>query len=518
LVAVDTKDNSRITWTDRGIFAQMSDVAVDTRGGGWSVITAAPFYDASDTSTTGVVQVLRPGSPQLMNGTWVVPADVTRYPVGGGAGSCYDTGVGAPCIPGVAVDRRRGQPIYFSEPDFVNADGSVGAVGELDTRPYKCPTNLNATCAKVRHWPLPSLTSAPREIRVDDLGRVWGITSSGHVFSLEIDRNCDKGKVTRHDPLIGGPEDLFAVAPDGGVIGFTDSNNDKVSVLFPQQTTLAVTPAISYVLPVKKTLFGERICLTPMTHDIAPRASIAVADRYTTPGDGTYVETNVAMTVSTSSTAGPSMTPTGMAPDGNHRTGAFFYGVSFALDANGSFSNRIGFMQVAVEKDRDLNCRRSDDDYDNDGIDNEHDDDVDGDGIANALDTDMDNDGVPDALDKDKNGDGIEDQYQSPGNRERQQKDSGQMAPGETREYDMVYDEHSILMLAIVESTDLTVPLAIDIVDPNGVVVLSTPAALGKAVATATPALAGVYTIRVKNAGLTSAAYTTRLIGRQVLY
>ena len=179
-------------------------------------------------------------------------------------------------------------------------------------------------------------------------------------------------------------------------------------------------------------------------------------------------------------------------------------------------SNRIGFLQLKVEKDRDLEFRRSDDDDDNDGIDNEHDDDVDGDGISNAMDTDRDNDGIPDVMDKDKNGDGIEDEYQSPGNRENKRTDHGQMAPGETREYEMSSDDHSILMLAIVEAGDLTTPFAIDLVDPNGVVVLSTPPAVGKAVASATPALPGVYTVRVRNAGLSSATYKTTLIGRQI--
>ena len=49
------------------------------------------------------------------------------------------------------------------------------------------------------------------------------------MLSLEVERNCDRATLTRHDPLGPGIEDLFAVASDGGVVGFTDSNNNEVS-------------------------------------------------------------------------------------------------------------------------------------------------------------------------------------------------------------------------------------------------------------------------------------------------
>ena len=426
---------------------------------------------------------------------------------------------GSPCIPGVTVDRRRGAPIFVSEPTFEFKDSwgntvSVGAIGEIDPKPVKCPTNPLCTCVRVRHWPLPAGITGPRQLRVDDMGRLWGITTDGHLFSLDIDRHCDQAKLTRHDPLGPGDEDLFAVAPNDGIIGFTDSNNNKVSVLFPQRVTTTVSPAVTFIQPVTKTISGKKECADPQPSTVTPRVSTALGVSYTNPGDGSYVETDISTGMSGSTT--PSMFPTGMAPDGTWKTGAFFYGVTLS-DPTGK-TNRIGHFAIKIDKHKEVECRRGDDDDDHDGIDNEHDDDLDGDGIPNSLDDDDDNDGTPDVLDDDKNGDGIEDKYQSPGSRETKRSDNGQMAPGEAKEYDMEYDEHSVLMLAVVEAADLTTPLAIDIVDPNGVVVLSTPPAVGKAVATATPALPGVYTVRVRNAGLTPVTYKTTLVGRQIQY
>jgi hypothetical protein len=250
-----------------------------------------------------------------------------------------------------------------------------------------------------------------------------------------------------------------------------------------------------------------------MSHVVEPRTATAMGVSYTNAGDGTYIETDVSTGESTSGSPTASMNPTGMAPDGNWKSGAFFYGVAFS---NGT--NRIGHLAVNIDKNREMEHRRGDHDRDHDGIDDDKDDDADGDGIANSADTDGDNDGTPDAMEHDKNGDGIDDQYQAPGSREEQRTDRGTMAPGESRTYTMDYDQHNTLMLAVVEASELATPLAIDILDPTGLVIVSTPAVIGKAVATATPLLPGLYTVRVRNAGLTPATYKTTLIERQISY
>jgi hypothetical protein len=121
-------------------------------------------------------------------------------------------------------------------------------------------------------------------------------------------------------------------------------------------------------------------------------------------------------------------------------------------------------------------------------------------------------------MDKDHDNDGVENQYDSKSHRENKRTDRGSMGPGETKGYEMESNSNSVLMLAVVEAADLLTPLSIELVDPNGVVVLSTPPALGKAVATATPVLGGVYTVRVKNGGLKTTTYKTTLVGKSIYF
>ena len=520
VVAVDLNSNTRTIWADRPVppFFQTSDVAVDKRGSGFGVFTAAPAYNPvvlnGTPLTGGVVQRLRPGKPGAMNpdGTINVPAEVTRWRVGGGAGTC-DEGSGsatAPCIPGVAVDRYG--KVFVSEPDFA---GGAGAIGELDTTLVACPSTVPANrCSVVRHWPTPALTSGPRELMVDNDGIVWGITTSGEVFSLRIDRYSNKASVTRHNPLIGqGVEYMFAVAPDGGTVGFTDANANKVSLLFPNNNAKPVTAVIEYVPAETGTIVGIRENVSPSIHMVTP--TVAKADTFVySQDDGSYRETNIATGMTKDMTPTGSFSPTGMAPDISRRTGSFYYGVGFR---DGVSSHRVGQLLVNIEPERELRERRDDDDFDHDGIDNGHDNDDDDDGIPDMNDDDDDNDCIPDMMDHDKDNDGIDDDDDTD-DRETVKKDSGTLAPGQVVRYDMESDANSRALIAVVEAADLTVPFVIDIVNPAGVVVLSVPSIGGKAIATATPVLSGFYTVQVRNPGLKSTTYTTKIIGRSVWF
>ena len=530
LVAVDTADDTRTTWFDRPVSPnfQMSDVSIDTRDRKYSVFTAAPTYTPNDFMPSdfadgqeGVVQQLRPLDPVWKDGKLIVPADATRYPVGGGAGTCQeDVGGGgaAPCIPGVVVDRRRGHPIYFSAPDFVNQDDSIGAIGEIDPSRVKCNIyDFNNSCVKVRYWPVPNVTlpmdpmpvSGPRQILVDDSGRVWGITDSGHLFALEINGRRDKGLISLHNPDGPGPEYLFAVAPDGGTIGFTDSDNNEASVLVPDRFKREIRPAVRLVKPVTRRLNGIREAAPSVDNAVITDNVTAVGQKYTKDNDGTYLETNVGTGTATS------LAPTGMAPDGARRTGSFFFG---ATEGNVAGANRIGHLEGRVEPDREVEDRKDDDDFDDDGDDDNVDNDDDDDGRTDDWDDDDDNDCIPDHMDEDHDNDGVENEHDTKSNRENKRTDRGSMAPGEAKEYEMTSTSNSLAMVAIVEAATLTTPLSIQIVDPNGVVVLSTPPLLGKAVATATPALPGVYTIRVKNGGLSSTTYKTTLLNKSIWF
>jgi hypothetical protein len=524
IVALDANANTRTTWMDRPFLPQISDITV-TGGSSKDVFTAAPEYTPLPTSpvvlTGGVVQRLRPGKPNTWknpDGTTTVPAEVTRWQVGGLAGTC-DEGSGsptAPCIPGVTVDRHG--KVFVSEPEFVFKDGRTGAIGELDTKLVACPTSVTtkagAVCSLVRHWPLPSPKAGPRQLLLDDDGVVWVITTSGEIFALRIDRYSNKGWVERHNPLPAGTEYMYAVAPDGA-IGFTDSNGEKVALLFPKNNAKPVTPEPQYVLAEKGTIDGIRKDVYPATHPVTPVVAKADTFIYTLTDDGTYRETNIATGKTDKMAPTGSNSPTGMAVDIARKTGSFYYGVGFR--AMGAISHRIGLLVADIEPEREMRHRRDDDDFDHDGVDNGHDGDDDDDDKQDIDDDDDDNDCIPDGMDHDKDNDGIHDDDDS-GDRETMKKDSGSFAPGQVLRYDMETDANSLALVAVVEATDITAPFVIDIVNPAGSVVLSVPSVAGKAVATATPALSGFYTIQVRNTSLKSIAYKTTIIGRSIWF
>jgi hypothetical protein len=524
VVAIDSKDNTRTRWPDRPFNLQMSDITVETRGAPISVFTAAPEYNpvpGSAPLTGGVVQRLRPGTPSTTknaDGTTNVPAAVTRWQVGGGAGTCNE-GAGsqtAPCIPGVAVDRQG--KVFVSEPDYMFANGRVGAIGELDPTLVTCPATVPAAkCSLVRHWPTPPMTNGPRQILVDNDGVVWGITTTGEVFSLRIDRSTNKAWQTLHNPIPGhGTEYMFAVAPDGGTIGFTDSNGDKVSLLFPKKNAKLVTAEPKYVPAESGTITGIRENVYPATHPVTPTVAKANTLIYTTTADdGLYRETDISSGQTQNMTPTGSTRPTGMTPDIARRTGSFYYGVGIV--AGELISHRIGQLLTPIEPEKELQERRDDDDFDHDGVDNDQDGDDDDDGKADNMDDDDDNDCIKDADDHDKDNDGIEDDEDTK-DRETKKKDSGSMSPGQAITYEMEADANSLALLAIVEAANVAVPFVLDIIDPAGAVVLSVPSVAGKAVATATPSLPGFYTIQLRNTGATSTTYSTTIIGRSIWF
>jgi hypothetical protein len=335
------------------------------------------------------------------------------------------------------------------------------------------------------------------------------------VFSLRIDRYSNKASVTRHDPVIGqGAEYMFAVAPDGGAVGFTDSNINKVSLLFPKNNAAPVSPVTKYVPAETGTIVGQRVTVLPSAHPVTP--TIAKADTFVyTQADGSYRETDIATGMTNKPAPTGSLNPTGIAPDIARRTGSFYYGVGFRVD--GVQSHRVGQLLVNIEPERELRERRDDDDFDHDGVDNGHDGDDDDDGKPDLDDDDDDNDCIPDLMDHDKDNDGIDDDDDTD-DRETEKRDSGMLAPGQPVRYDMESGAASLALIAVVEAADLTAPFVIDVVNPAGVVVLSVPSVAGKAIATTTPASTGYYTIQVRNTGLKSTAYTTKVIGRSIWF
>src|SRR5262249_29254355 len=132
----------------------VSDLAVDDVGNVYSATA-----DADD-------PVNNPGASYLQ---MLVPATgiAKRWNVGGGAGFCASMST-SPCLSGIAVSPSNRYLVYYSEPGSNN-------IGELDTS-----TN------QVRRWSLtPAGASEPRQLNVDRLGVVWGVTGSGHLVKLD---------------------------------------------------------------------------------------------------------------------------------------------------------------------------------------------------------------------------------------------------------------------------------------------------------------------------------------------
>src|SRR5262245_6235170 len=158
--------------------------------------------------------------------------NVTRWYVGHGVGLC--TSFSSPCISGITYDKRRDK-IYFSEPGDPLTPGDVGAIAELDM-----------TKSAVRRWDFATLAALtgdatirePRQLNIDSDGKLWTVTASGHLVSLDPSRN----KMSKHKtPSFSAGDDffqdLFGVAPDGGLIGYTDSSSltSKVGMLAPDK-------------------------------------------------------------------------------------------------------------------------------------------------------------------------------------------------------------------------------------------------------------------------------------------
>ncbi len=218
---VDTANNTVTLYQDPNTIDFVSDVAVDK--------TNRVFY-----ATAGVINRLN-ASVHCAKGAACAPAEVVKWAVGGTVGECIGGEATNPCLAGVAVHPKYQHLVYFT-------DNVGNQIGELYTNSKTCSAG---TCAsKVKRWTLPMGVTGPRQINVDDDGIVWVIASdniSAHLVSL--DPKCNR--ITTHRVPTGIGNDPWGVAPDGGLIGYTDfagnTNPDvpdpflhKVAMLLPR--------------------------------------------------------------------------------------------------------------------------------------------------------------------------------------------------------------------------------------------------------------------------------------------
>jgi streptogramin lyase len=475
-----TETCKRITWLDQltNPNITVSDVATDD----CNVYTTTFVLDGTiDKSYLQQLSPCRNAIDPYGNGT-TGTTQVKRWVVGGGAGFCEAAVDSAPCLSGVATHPWKDYLVYFSQP-------GNNKIGELDVR------NNN-----VRRWDLSKLGAdvfEPRQLDVDDDGTVWAVTGSGHLVRLDPYRN----RMSKHLMPSGAAADPFGVAPDHGVIGYTNSAQDvnKVAMLIPKGNTIYVAPAPDCIQPQPVTVnFMVEDSVTSTGY--SPPMRRIVHAQITDKGDGLFVEGLVA--------EAQSNVPLGITPDFGHKMGTFFYAVGVNFETG---FNRIGKI-VLPFKNRKFDHGRDEDDHDHDGKRDDLDDDDDDDGIKDVSDNDDDNDCVNDDVDDDDDDDGIKDRDDHPGKREERRSYNEQYAAQSATDYDVNLDSTTLLLAATVTSVNPTSLVSIEVYGPSGALLASPIPTPGVAAISVPTLQAGAYKVRIKNVGLSASDAVTDII------
>ncbi|PYR90766.1 MAG: hypothetical protein DMF84_19195 [Acidobacteria bacterium] len=449
--------------------------------------------------------------------------NLTRFYVGGSAGFCGAAQTTTPCLSGVDVDRS-GRFVYFSLPE--GGENGQGAIGQIDTQ--AC-SGLSGSCT-IKVWTFFKLTAAgpaqstepapaePRHLQIDDDGKIWVVTATGHLVSLDPKTN----RMTKHfiPPTLEGARDLFAVSPDSSLIGYTNGEptENKVGLLKPNRNIVPVPPDTPTIFFNTFTANFASDFANRTNGQASPCAKVADGMRQTT-NDGTFVDVNIATgmpaknNVCSPNQTVPSSQPLGLTADHSTRAGTFFYAVG---DPGDAAFNRIGRVKMPRANLR-ARIERDDDDFDDDGKRADVDDDVDDDGIPNALDADNDNDGIPDVSDDDNDNDGIENSFDTPDKKETKQTSQQDVASGAYAQDLFTVNPGTLLVVASATSTDVLASLVVELVNNAGQVVASSLPTPGTAAVTFTPpSSGGTYTLRVKNPSAGLSTISTKILTREL--
>ena len=447
-----------------------SDLAVD--GMNRVFTTATLVFGAADTA---YVQMLTPG-PAPVPGDLTATVKVKRWPVRGGAGFCQLAGSGGPCLSGIDVYHSKYKNlVYYSEP----AGNNIG--------------ELNIVTNVVRRWSLNPLGAfEPRQLNIDHRGRIWVVTGSRHLVSLDPATN----KMTRHQVPIGipGDSDLFGVAPDDDVIGYTDAGltENKVAMLFPKGHPVQVTPTCETLCPFYEDVPVTSEASIADSASVPPQGKIAPVTITSKP-DGTFVEARIDQAECASSWCSPvnSLSPRGITPNRGKAQGTFFYTVGF------SDAVRIGFARLP-HKDK-IKHGRDDDDCD-DGKD------------AGTHPRWHDHGAHHD----DEDDDGVHSKYDYRTSREDAETgDSTPLAAGQTVEYPLTASATTLALIANVTADNPLAQIGVEVYNQVGALVANGVSVAGVAVATVPMPAAGDYKVRVKNYGLGAITHTPTLLVRE---
>ena len=495
---VDTANNTVTLYQDP-VFPTIdivSDVAVDNSN---------RVYYATD----GFINRLN-ASVTCAKGAACPAAEVVRWAVGG-VGVCAGGEATQPCLSGVAVHPKSQHLVYFT-------DNGANQIGELDTNSKTC--TYSGCTSKTRRWTLPSPAVGPRQINIDKDGMVW-VIASDNITAYLVSLDTKSNRITTHTVPTGIGNDPWGVAPDGGMIGYTDFAVDntlgadpaatlhKVAMLIPRGKGSPVTPATPPV--VRTTDQAPAMCDASDFRygDVAPKRR-TVPTQVTPNTEGVFVEAFVNRNTEHDEMR-RSMFPLGITPDLDRSLGAFYFAVG---DAEDLFIKRIGHARLSREKQKGKHDR-DDDDTDDDGKDHHDDDDDDDDGWKDHDDDDDDNDGDKDDADDDDDNDGIKDGHDTK-DRESQDNYSSQMSAAQTEEFQMTAGASTLAMIVTAVADNPLAPISLEVRNPAGLLVLSTPPTPGVTAIPVPASGAGIYTVRVKNAGLSAVGISTTLLTREL--
>jgi hypothetical protein len=238
---------------------------------------------------------------------------VTRWAVGGGAGSVYLSGVAVgPGAPGQKI-------VYYSEP-------TSNMIGQLT------PGTNN-----VRRWLLPPPVTQPRQLDLDASGKVWVVTGSGHLVRLDPATNM----VTPYAIPTPGSNPM-GVGPNGGLIGFTETNPNKVGMLIPDGAQVSVTPTNTTITPATGTVGAATATIVPVDRNAQPIMKTGPATTTGTAATGIFVEAQLPLVPPPAST-----TPLAIEDDTVQPTapaGAFARAFFYSL--GNPTTNRIGRVEL----------------------------------------------------------------------------------------------------------------------------------------------------------------------------
>jgi len=461
-------------WQDKGVDQlSTSDLAID----GTNRVFTTASGDAANTPDTAYLQMLTPG-PAPALGVTTATVQVKRWPVGGGAGVCLITGAGGSCLSGVDVYQSKYKNlVYYSEP----AGNNIG--------------ELNIVTNVVRRWSVASVGAfQPRQLNIDQAGMIWVVTGSSHVVSLDPNTNM----MTAHQvPIDGAMSDLFGVAPDDDVIGYTNAGatENKVAMVFPKGAAVPVTPSSQTLYPVYMDVPVTAELSVADSSSVPPQGKIAPVT-ITSKDDGIFVEARVDLATcvsgACSSATPPSMSPRGITPNRGKAQGTFFYTVGFS-----DFTVRVGFARLPHRAK--IKHGRDDDDCDE------------GENAATHPGW-HDHTAHPD----DPDDDGVDSKYDTPTSREDSQTgDTTALGAGQMAEYPITATSTSLALIVSVIADDTLAQMTVEIYNQLGALVASGVSVGGVAAATLPTPAAGGYTVRVKNYGLRSVNQTPTFLVRE---